>query len=295
MQVTRHALYEAANKAVAATLRVGEWQVWPSYGLAGPLGDPSAPKYVRARPTSLEVDRVERYAPLITYPALFLKFARLADDDGLDEELDTEKNAHVALEWAHAYGVLGLTADKDPGRLKADTRGGKVDTVENFAREAWIAHAALAIYEAATAPDGPDVEGIASYIAPRHRAFFTQTPDMAREWAMNAVAGVVQERVASGVYPALYAKPGGGYVQGWDFTTLLAAMWSQMLWLLAADEDQQRRCQWCNRVIAFRQPEQPMRGQKPNDRSSGYKTRKDKKFCSDRCRNASWRAERRRH
>jgi hypothetical protein len=290
MPITRNVLSEAADKAVATTLKAGAWEVWPAYALAGPLNDPSAPKYVRARSASLEVDKVERYAPLIMYPDLFLKFARLADNGGLDEKPDTEKNVAVALAWTHAYGALGLTQAEDPGRLKADTRGGPGDTIETFVDEAWIAHGALALYEAATAPDGPDVEEISSYMAPRDQDFFTETPAKSREWAMNTVAGVVQEKVGLSVYPALYPKPGGGYVQGWNFMSLLGAMWLQAFWLLSTDQDQRRRCKWCNGVIAFEQPEQPKSGGlKRNDRSGGYRTRRDKQFCSDKCRNEHWR------
>jgi hypothetical protein len=46
---------------------------------------------------------------LVDTPELFLEFARLADDGGLDAELGADKNADVALSWAETYGVLGLT------------------------------------------------------------------------------------------------------------------------------------------------------------------------------------------
>lgn len=281
MRVTRELLSEASNKSVGETLRAGAWGVWPTYGLAGPLGDPSAPRYVRARPSPLEQEEVELYAPLVDRPGLFLEFARLADDDGLDEDLDSEKNAQAVLKWARSFGVLGLT--RAEGDLKADTRGGAGDTVEAFAREAWHAHGALRIYEAATAPDGPDLEILRSYDASAY-GFFSETPARAQEWALRVVASTVQAKVAAGAHPALYAKPRGGYAQGWDFSNLLGAMWLQKFWLLSTDPNQQRRCKWCNRVIAFRQPEQPMSGTKPNNRSGGYKTRVDKQFCSDRCR-----------
>jgi len=42
-------------------------------------------------------------------PGLFLEFARLADNEGLDAELGTDNNAEVAYTWAETYGVLGLT------------------------------------------------------------------------------------------------------------------------------------------------------------------------------------------
>ena len=56
------------------------------------------------------------------------------------------------------------------------------------------------------------------------------------------MAAIVKEKVASSVYPALYLKPGGGYVQGWAFQNLLEALGLQKLWLLSTDPDQQRKC-----------------------------------------------------
>ena len=49
------------------------------------------------------------YSPLVDAPELFLEFARLPDERGLDAELGTDKNAEAALDWAKTYGVLGLT------------------------------------------------------------------------------------------------------------------------------------------------------------------------------------------
>ena len=113
------------------------------------------------------------YAPLRQEPDLFLRFARLADDDGLDlgvvGELDTEKNAAVALSWAHDYGVLGLTSSVEEDGLRiARTIGGKADTVEAFAREAWTANGCLQLFEAATA-ETSDEDLIASLICLRAR------------------------------------------------------------------------------------------------------------------------------
>jgi hypothetical protein len=107
------------------------------------------------------------YSPLVREPDLFLKFARLADDDGLDQgaagELDTDKNEAVALRWAHDYGVLGLTPVEENGLRGARTVGGAADTVEAFSREAWTANGCLRLYEAATA-EKLDTHLIASYM-----------------------------------------------------------------------------------------------------------------------------------
>jgi hypothetical protein len=228
------------------------------------------------------------YWPLVREPELFLKFARLADDGGLDnaatvDGLDTDKNADAALDWTETYGVLGLTpAVEVEGFRGASTRGGKADMVSSFAYEAWLANGCLRLYEAATAEE-LDMELIASYMGDPHlKPFYTRTPTLTREWALNAVARETQRKVAANAYPALYGEV-GRFVAGWSFTNLLGAMWLQMFWLLTATE-MPRRCRQCHKIIAYEQPEQPMQGTKPNDRSGGYRTRRDKMFCDKRCR-----------
>ncbi len=61
-------------------------------------------------------------------------------------------------------------------------------------------------------------------------------------------------------------------------------MWLQMAWLLIYGYE--RLCQnpECPRVIVPKQPDQPHEGLDRNDRSGGYATRKDKRFCSRKCR-----------
>ena len=61
-----------------------------------------------------------------------------------------------------------------------------------------------------------------------------------------------------------------------------------MIWLLTATEQETRRCKQdeCTKVVSYEQPEQTIAatGLKKNDRSLGYRARKDKEFCRDRCR-----------
>jgi hypothetical protein len=230
------------------------------------------------------------YWPLVENPELFLEFARLADDGDLDsaatvDGLDTDKNAGVLLSWARNHGVLGLTFLKpdESGFRPASTRGGKADTVAAFAYEAWIANYCLRLYEAATTEE-LDVDLIASYIRnPRHKSLYTSTPALAREWALDAVARETQRKIVGNAYPAIYGEV-GKFKAGWSFTNLLGAMWLQMFWLLTATETP-RRCRQCDRIVAYEQPDQPMQGTKKNNRSGGYRTRKDKKYCDETCRN----------
>ena len=144
-----------------------------------------------------------------------------------------------------------------------------------------MANGCLRLYEAATAAE-PDTELIASYMLPRDKAL-AHRPAWARAWALDAVATATQERIAGNAYPALYGEV-GRFVAGWSFMNLLGAMWLQMFWLLTATEEPQR-CRNCDKIIAYEQPDQLMQGTKRNDRSGGYRTRRDKRFCGKKCRN----------
>jgi hypothetical protein len=217
------------------------------------------------------------YWPLVRHPDLFLKFARLADENKLDnaatqEGLDTDKNAATAKEWARTYGVLGLATVEKHGVRRPSTRGGTEETVAAFAHEAWRAHGALQLYNAATA-EKLDVDFIASYMYPRRRPLFTRTPARARAWALQAVASETQEQVAEHAFPALYGEV-FRFVQGWSFKNLLGAMWLQMFWLLTATETP-RRCLQCDNIIAYEQPDQLQGTKKPG--------RKKEKFCNKKC------------
>ncbi len=308
MRVTSYVFSDITTRAADKELRAGVWNLWPAYDVKSSKGG----RYIEAREPDLPPLRVNQegivvydpgapeqthggyrarirnenwlYQPLVKYPDLFLRFAWLADDGNLDNELDTEKNAAAALEWVETYGVLGLTEVKRQGGVGASTRGGVDDTVSRFAFEVWTANGTLRLYEAAMADGGPDVETIVSFASPKYRGFITYTPGTARQWALEQMANTVQERVARYCYPALYQQPNGGFVEGYDFTNLLGAVWLQALWLLTSDDV--RRCKnWeCNGVIAFEQPEQVDQGLKKNARGR-YRTRKDKQFCSEKCKN----------
>src|SRR5918994_4725916 len=106
------ALFELTTKSVDEKLRSGKWSTYDEkYAI---YKTPEGARYVHAPhveypfPHVAARDEAWEYLPLVTYPSLFLEFARLADGGGLDGELDSEKNKVVALEWAQDYGVLGI-------------------------------------------------------------------------------------------------------------------------------------------------------------------------------------------
>jgi hypothetical protein len=289
----------ALEQAVNEQGRSDEWPVYLDYELVEVKGH----KYVYARDTLAQIQGRERYRPLSsTWAGLFLKFAKLADNEGLDKHpLDSEKNERVALAWAYDYGVLGLTyghlskmrypgPDTTAGFLGLvsargsaatehlnEARGGYPnESVARFAFEAWEAHVALRLFEAA-APDredGPNLETIFDLL-PEWAGYIPRTPEGLRNWALFTVKDSAQNKIAGRCYPRLYQGP-DGYVQGWGFNSLLGAMWLQMMWVLTGSNEI-RRCLWCGDVIALEPGEQPT-DLKRNSRGK-YKTRSDKKFC----------------
>jgi hypothetical protein len=97
--------------------------VWKKYELVPSHEDFPGARYILApsvyRPDHLRGstgpvkllwnELLSTYSPLVDAPELFLEFARLPDERGLDAELGTDKNAEATLDWAETYGVLGLT------------------------------------------------------------------------------------------------------------------------------------------------------------------------------------------
>ncbi len=226
------------------------------------------------------------YSPL-ALPGLFLEFARLADTG--------EITLDVMMDWVQRYGVLGLegreTRSLDPQGF-ADLRGGPMDNLWNFDIEARRANAVLRLYEAATDSDGPDVEGLTRYeewistqAVLREHGHRMDSSAGLRDAALGWVAGTVRRTVAEDCYPELYQE-GDTFRSGYGFKSLLGAMYLQMMWLMIATGEI-RRCQGpgCNKIITFEQPDQPVEdsGLKKNARGK-YRTRKDKRFCSDNCR-----------
>jgi hypothetical protein len=302
MGLNRKRVADALEQAVNEQGRSDEWPVYPHYK---PL-ERKGHKFVYAPDTWEQIQGREWYLPLSgAWADLFLRFAKLADNEGLDKQpLDSDKNERVALEWAHQYGVLGLTYGHmsrmlypgpdtaaeflglDSARGLAATeqlneaRGGNPnESVARFAFEAWEAHIALRLFEAA-APDredGPDLQTIID-LMPERDGYVPRTPESLQNWALFTVKDSVQNKIAGRCYPRLYQGP-DGYAQGWGFNSLLGAMWLQMMWVLT-DIGKIRRCLWCGDVIALEPPEQPTDSKK-NSRGK-YKTRADKKFCESK-------------
>jgi len=308
--------HKASEETVNPDLRSGRWQVferyeiresdqnlvaWDGYDALPPEEgrslrllvppheyDPSL-AYVRVPNDSYE--SYEEYRPLIDTPGLFLEFAQLADEDITRE---------VWLDWVRCYGVLGLGLHDPRKASSMDVRvceiGGWGETFRNFVREACRANWLLDLYQFAMSPEQPNgalacptgfrVQGHDEWYEPLAVPPEGSDPATLRQWALGMVGFEVNLQMRQS-FPRMYSATGERhFLLGWDFYSLLGAMYLQMSWLATAKGEEVRWCKMpgCNNVIAFEQPEQGApAGTKRNDRSMGYRTRNDKKFCSDQC------------
>jgi hypothetical protein len=218
------------------------------------------------------------YMPLVDEPELFLQFAALADG---------EITQDVWLNWIHYNGVLGLDRPADR-YVKPRTKGGRGENLSRFVEEARAANKALRLYEAATAPYGPDVAVIEQYILEYDRRYIGDTAESKKAWALEEAATIVQRRLATECHPQLYELPGSsGFTSAPDFGSLLGAMHLQMMFLMTATGEVRRcRAPGCSKVITFEQPdehpEQQLRRLEQGRRKK-YKTRIDKEFCGKAC------------
>jgi hypothetical protein len=190
MKKNQREFRDSSEEAVKEELRQGYWPVYEQYCAVGQGGvssctgveDPKelrelneqlyepgkaqhgvyleAPSLVRGRSSELDrigfgedgefsytfykTNRAHLYSPL-----LVLECAELAAGE--------EVTLDVMLDWVSRYGVLGLEGRvRKEGGHEETARGGPKESLRNFASEAWKATKVLRLYEAATAPGGPD-------------------------------------------------------------------------------------------------------------------------------------------
>lgn len=313
-----------------------EWTVYPSYSYE--VGEYEGRRFLYVYEDEAGKWFTDRrkpsYKPLSRqYAALFLEFARWPEEHSMDmKPLASSKNEAAAVAWAESYGLLGLTP---PGfevwsgandvikhhlgmrgtirrRTRNDAKGGLEDSVEAFAREAWIANTALRLYEAATKPEGPDMEVLEIFMPDRSgmdmpsiRDLYSRKPKSAQDWSLRIVSEIVEGKMRGRVWP-IPVRDGvsAGHSRGWAFDSLLGAMWLQMSWLMSGKA---KRCEWCGELLnidlewAMSLPKARQSGEAT--RSAGHlakeaedmkyqrprKPRSDRRFCKNngRCK-AAW-------
>jgi hypothetical protein len=188
-------------------------------------------------------------------------------------------------------GVLGFEGNGHRENWWANPRGGPRETLTAFKDAAGRANAILRIYEAATDPDGPDTavlggfasKGEAPVAGMEGLAVFDgeETAPALKEWGLRQAWKTVGHVLAGHCYPELYRLK-ETFDRGWGFKSLLGAMYLQMMWLMTATGTPPR-CKGpdCNRFITIEQLDQHADAG-PRKK---YRTRKDKEFCSNRCKN----------
>jgi hypothetical protein len=277
----------AADESVKPAFRAGRWRVWECYDVIDI--DQANDAYVHGRERVNHADVIAKeYLPL-QVSGLFLEFARLADEQ--------EVTRDVWLDWVERYGVLGFNL-RDPKDIMmiellgpVCQEGGPRESYKRFVQEAKEASLVLRFFESLASPEGPNYTEFfkEAYEILGWEVVSTSaremTPDEAKRSALSMIRDTVQYKVQD-CFPMLLPAE-ERFVQGWGFHTLLAAMYLQMMWLLTTTGDEILWCKRreCTRLITYEQPEQPKDPDvKKNDRSKGYRTRRDKEFCSDRCR-----------
>lgn len=323
MAFNRKDLDKASEKAVNTEQRAGEWLIHSGGYDRDRTDDGELYAVAKTGPYGMvNTGELIYYRPLVDHPDLFLKFARLKLDipgtiywsESLTgypsvfgeydyTKLETERNVKVALDWADDNGVLGLTPGEpprrggEPSRSGGSPMGGEGDTIWRFVVESYIAGRTLRLYEAATDPKGVDINAIRGLAG--LTPFGEESPDLARERALDTVARTVEMMVTNRSHPILRRKA-DGIVQGWGFKDLLGAMWLQMMWLVSADSG--RRCQrpGCNKAIAIERPDPAKLDYKEFYREDKkwlvprkYATRSDKIYCSNSCKTLAWRESKR--
>jgi hypothetical protein len=233
------------------------------------------------------------YAPLRDVPDLFLRFA----DHARKGRLSRDEALAVMREWVTTYGVLGIEGvDLLRTGSRSAYRQGRRESLTAFVEAVKEAAKCLQLYEAATAPGGPDEE-----VLDRYRAS-DESLQQKREWALTFVGAIVGAHVSADCRPMLYrtvqeGKDGGavarhgqetvGFEWGWGFESLLGAMYLQMmLYMTGGGEGRLCKRPDCYRLVTF-EPSQPAEdtGMRKGVRGK-YRTRKDKEFCSKAC--AQW-------
>ena len=218
------------------------------------------------------------YAPLMRYPDLFVRFARLCAGR---KTLTEDEMLEMALGWARTYGILGVEGI-DPSAHYSKRRKGRRENVTTFVREAKTAAFVLAAFEAASSDNPEMVRKGAEQYWPAALEYIHKLPlDRSRGMLTANVVELVGGYVEHDCYPTL-RNVFGSISQGWGFRSLLGAMYLQMMFYILEPE-MLRWCKAtdCNQIVTFEEgtaPESPRKGARGK-----YRTRGDREYCSKAC------------
>jgi hypothetical protein len=295
----------AGKKAVKTEQLESTWPIYKDYQVVeedgrlyvyAPLRPPERPEeaVVQIGQPDLNLDRM--YSPLRDVPDLFLRFASLAPRKPLSDDDKLER----MLKWARSYGVLGskahtvgLIAD-NPRTLDYSAQPDRVQSLFEFQCAVQEAALCLRLYQAATANQGLGDEGeLSEVLSEQNRK--NKSLDLQRERALMRAQIIAHAHITEQCYPVLARQlrrttnntyETAGFSQGWGYRSLLGAMYLQMMWLMTIASNV-KRCEGpdCINIITFDPPESPI---SPEKGARGkYRTRSDKRFCSENCKSKS--------
>jgi len=268
--------------AKSAQLAAG-WPVYQDFEVAEKDGEVYVyalyhPEELEAKPGTTSVQDIltpkdlnlqRWYAPLREEPDLFLKFASLARKGPLTRD----EMLKIVLEWVKRFGTLGWGSfyyHGAPGSVPQEVH--RRECFSAFERAVTEAARCLGLYQAARIPEPADADAaLQSY------RVTGSTVEQRREMALLEVGDIVGNHVRNECYPELYREIRKGteqtmrFSQGWEFHSLLGAMYLQMMWLITKGISV-RSCKGpgCRNFIAY------------------DSSREDKVFCGKNCKE-KWR------
>lgn len=245
-------MYRAsADVAVTGVERLGLWPIFPFYEVSeaeddtfavaprnvpndhpmvhGAVRDQRRVTYPPSREKAVKFVNTPRYyAPLEEHPDLFARFARLGDQ--------TRIPVSTWLEWLHEYGVLGIR-DLQSGRNDIE------EAYSDFVHEVLLADRTLRLFEAATNPEGPNVEIIQELRPEGNNGLASSDPEELERVTLYEVRNTVKQKVQADCYWDLLTrdsswrgKSRSPLARKWVFRSLLGSLWLQFMWLVTFDD-----------------------------------------------------------
>jgi hypothetical protein len=289
------------------------WNVYEHYDLAE---TEDGELYFQATPNnSNQIEVTKTYNPIVDTPHLFLEFARLVKDPGWE---DTSKPDPL-LRWISEYGLLGFAKYEDESEgLSSNTKtmndalrsvssqphhkdtGGLYELTEFYIWEVIQLNEALVCYEAALsrdkekllealALDEEDPDAMKQDILKRYERYPAEVrlEDYLVSRALYQIHEFIYLAMQKFVYPSItfpkrweiddpspviYPEEIGS---GLEPRNLIGAIHLQFYWLVTSGGSISR-CKYCNRRM--------VQSGTTNRAASNRKTRSDKEFCGNRCR-----------
>jgi len=286
LQAKEEFLVDAVQRAVTEQFKILLWGVYDHdryavHALAGGEGATDLYVVYDRLPSEEPVGHVRRYGPFVETPQLFLTFARLADKEITRERWE---------DWISHYGVLGLQRP-NPTLKHGRWKGGPAETFSAFKEEAREANETLMLFEAASNPEGPDIDYIKQFGESRGITFEDSSrrrplnAGAFRQGALYMVFSRVRRKLREECYMDLDMTNDGTFGFSWGFHSLLGAMYLQLAFLMR-NTAAARYCRapGCNRMLSFdapqETPEERVERLSTKGKRKPQKRRSDKEFCN---------------